>query len=247
MTDPARTDAETAVSMPTWMRQISQLVPRVQAHQLTRFTAPAGATPRHASVLILFADGPTGPELLLLERAAGMRAHPGQVAFPGGSRDDRDVDAAAVALREAQEETGLDPAGVEIVGVLPALWLPATDFMVAPVIGWWREPVAVRAVDPAETASVHVVPLADLLDPANRGRARHPSGYVGPAFLVGELLVWGFTAGVIARLLGLLGWERPWDPERYIELPAEVIAGSQRDIARSRSTITIPLAEDDRA
>jgi hypothetical protein len=132
--------------------------------------------------------------------------------------------------REAEEETGLDPSGVDIVGVLPALWLPVSDFMVTPVIGWWRTPTSVRAVDPAETASVHVIAVADLLDPANRGRVRHPSGYVGPAFQVGKVLVWGFTAGVLARLLALIGWERPWDKDRYFDLPSPAAPGASRDI-----------------
>lgn len=241
----AHTPAGAAATMPAWMLDIAELVPRVKAHQLTRFSAPAGATPRHASVLILFSEGAAGPELLLLERAADMRAHPGQVAFPGGSRDDGDADEVAVALREAQEETGLDPTGVDVVGVLPALWLPPTDFLVTPVVGWWRAPVAVSAVDPAETASVHVVPVNDLLHPANRGRTRHPSGHVGPAFLVGDLLIWGFTAGVIARLLALLGWERPWDLKRDIELPAQVVADSQRDLARWRPKVVVDLVDDD--
>jgi 8-oxo-dGTP pyrophosphatase MutT (NUDIX family) len=210
MTEPGR---------PGWLYDIARVVPQIKAHQLSTFKPPADANPRAAAVLILFGEGSAGPDVLLLERAADMRAHPGQVAFPGGSQDPTDADAVAAAMREAEEETGLDPAGVDVVGVLPTLWLPATDFLVTPVIGWWRLRSAVHAVDPAETASVHVVPVSDLLDPANRGRVKHPSGYVGPAFQVGEIVVWGFTAGVLARLFGLLSWEREWDPERYIELP----------------------------
>ncbi len=219
-------------SMPDWMGDVAAALPRIKAYQLTSFQPPAGGTPRAASVLILFGEGPTGADVLLLERAADMRAHPGQVAFPGGTQDESDADAVTAALREAEEETGLDPAGVDIVGALPTLWLPATDYLVTPVVGWWRQKVAVRAVDPAETASVHVVPVADLLDPANRGRVKHPSGYVGPAFQVGTILVWGFTAGILSRLFGLLGWEQAWDEEQYFELPGEVMAGSLRDMAR---------------
>jgi 8-oxo-dGTP pyrophosphatase MutT (NUDIX family) len=216
---------------PSWMAEVAAAVPRIKVHQLTSFRPPADGSPRAASVLILFGEGPRGAEVLLLERAAEMRAHAGQVAFPGGRQDEADADAVAAALREAEEETGLDPSGVDVVGVLPALWLPVTDFLVTPVIGWWHTPMTVRAVDPAETASVHVIAIADLLDPANRGRVRHPSGYVGPAFTVGRVLVWGFTATVLARLFGLLGWERPWDDERYIELPDAVVAGAARDLA----------------
>lgn len=218
--------------MPAWMADVADALPSITARQLTSFRAPAGSHPRAASVLILFGDGPRGAEVLLLQRASDMRAHPGQVAFPGGSRDADDADAAATALREAEEETGLDPHGVDVVGVLPALWLPPTGFLVTPVVAWWWRPVAVRAVDAQETASVHVVAVDDLVDPANRGQVRHPSGYVGPAFLVGDLLVWGFTAGVLARLFAIFGWERSWDATRLIELPDETIAGSMRDLSQ---------------
>jgi 8-oxo-dGTP pyrophosphatase MutT (NUDIX family) len=234
--------------MPAWMHDVIRAVPGITAHQLVGLhRPPRGGAPRAASVLVLFGEGVRGPELLLLERAADMRAHPGQVAFPGGSQDETDADAVAAALREAEEETGLDRNGVDIVGVLPALWLSATDFLVTPVIGWWRTQGEVHAVDPAETASVHVIAVADLLDPAHRGRVRHPSGYVGPAFQVGRVLVWGFTAIILAGLFRELGWERPWDPERYFELPAAVLAGSQRDLDRRRAAAGLATAADQRA
>jgi 8-oxo-dGTP pyrophosphatase MutT (NUDIX family) len=233
--------------MPGWMRDIAAAVPQMTATQLINHRPPAGGAPRAASVLVLFGEGQRGAELLLLERAADMRAHPGQVAFPGGSQDETDADAVAAALREAEEETGLDPRGVDIVGVLPPLWLAATDYLVTPVIGWWHSPGKVHAVDPAETASVHVISVDDLLDPAHRGRVRHPSGYVGPAFQVDEVLVWGFTAHVLAGFFRELGWEREWDQERYFELPAAVLAGSRRDLARRRAAAGVATAEDRRA
>lgn len=215
--------------LPGWMRQVVDAASTIRAEDLTSVWPPEDADPRESAVLMLFGEGADGPELLLTERSHTMRSHPGQVAFPGGSIDPGETPA-QTALREAEEETGIDPAGVDVVGVLPALWLPVSDFMVTPVIGWWRRRVAVRAVDPAETASVHVVAVDDLLDPANRGRVRHPSGYVGPAFQVGDVLVWGFTAGVLARLFGLLGWERPWDEDQYFALPGAVAAGSTPDV-----------------
>lgn len=232
--------------MPAWMREVARAVSHITADQLTSFRPPPGGTPRAASVLLLFGEGPRGAEILLLERAADMRAHPGQVAFPGGGRDETDADAVTAALREAEEETGLDPASVDIVGVLPELWLPATDFLVTPVVGWWHTPMPVRPVDPVETASVHVVPVADLLDPGHRGRVKHPSGYVGPAFRVGEILVWGFTAGVLARLFGVLGWDREWDAERYFELPDDALAGSLRDLAGRGAASGVATAEGTR-
>ncbi|MFC8305341.1 NUDIX hydrolase [Streptomyces olivaceus] len=164
-----------------------------------------------------------GPELLLMERAGSLRSHPGQPAFPGGALDPEDGDPRGdgplrAALREAEEETGLDPAGVQLFGVLPKLYIPVSGFVVTPVLAWWREPSPVGVVDPGETARVFTVPVADLTDPANRVTTLHPSGHRGPAFLVESALVWGFTAGVIDRLLHFAGWERPWDREKQVPL-----------------------------
>ena len=113
-----------------------------------------------------------------------MRSHAGQVSFPGGSVDPSDDGPAPRALREAREEAGLDPAGVDVVGELPSLYLPPSGFVVTPVLAWWREPSPVSVVDPAEVARVVRVPLRELLDPDHRATSRHPSGYLGPAFNV---------------------------------------------------------------
>ena len=103
--------------------------------------------------------------------------------------------------------------------MLPTLWIPVTNFLVTPVLAWWREPHEVGPADPAEVARVARLPVADLVDPANRLRVRHPSGWIGPAFEVGGMLVWGFTAGVLSTLLELAGWARPWPDGRVAELP----------------------------
>ncbi|WP_078763653.1 NUDIX hydrolase [Marinactinospora thermotolerans] len=165
---------------------------------------------RHSAVLILFGDGPDGPDVLLIQRNTGLRRHSGQPAFPGGSLDPDDDGPVACALREAQEETGLDPAGVDVLGVLPELYIAHSGFRVTPVLAWWREPSEVRPVDVGEVASVARVPVAELADPTNRLLTRHPDGSTGPAFRVRGMLVWGFTAAILNRLLVLGGWERPW-------------------------------------
>jgi hypothetical protein len=105
------------------------------------------------------------------------------------------------------------------LALLPELYLPPSGFLVSPVLAFWREPGAVRPVDPAETAVVARVPVADLVDPANRGQVHHPSGYTGPAFQVADLLVWGFTAGLVDALLELGGCAGPWARNRVYELP----------------------------
>ncbi|MBR7675486.1 NUDIX hydrolase [Streptomyces daliensis] len=209
--------------LPGWLAPVARAARTVAPEQLSRFLPPADGGGRPSAVLVLFGEGPRGPELLLMERASSLRSHAGQPSFPGGALDPEDGDPLGegplrAALREAEEETGLDPAGVRIFATLPALYIPVSGFVVTPVLGWWREPTPVAPVDPAETARVFTVPVAELTDPANRATSVHPSGHRGPAFTVGNALVWGFTAGVIDRILHYAGWERPWDREKRVPL-----------------------------
>ena len=217
-------------------------------------SAPASPLNKEASVLILFGaldDTPSttdfegcpenvGADLdvLLLVRASTLRTHAGQPAFPGGKIDPEDRDLAErtgepvahiAALREAVEETGLNPSGVKILGQLQTLPLPVSNFMVTPVIGWWDSPVAVNVVDYNESALIARVPVRDLLNPANRHTAyikRGRTSHRTPAFDVrlpatgaaaeagqggAEFTVWGFTAILLDRIFDSLGWSVPWD------------------------------------
>ncbi|ANW19556.1 NUDIX hydrolase [Streptomyces clavuligerus] len=213
----------TSEGLPPWLDPVVRFARTARPRQLSSFLPPSDGGGRQSAVLILLGEGDSGPELLLMERAGNLRSHAGQPAFPGGALDPEDGDPATTgplraALREAEEETGLDPAGVQLFGVLPRLYIPVSGFVVTPVLGWWREPSPVGAVDPAETARVFTVPVADLTAPGNRAMAVHPRGHLGPAFTVEGALVWGFTAGVIDRLLHFAGWERPWDRNRRLPL-----------------------------
>jgi 8-oxo-dGTP pyrophosphatase MutT (NUDIX family) len=154
-----------------------------------RHGAPS-ATARRSAVLILFGQGPAGPDVLLIEKSAHLRSHAGQPAFPGGGADPGEDYPVGTALREAQEEVGVDPASVRVLATLPALFLGPSDNVVVPVVGWWDDPREIATADPREVAKVARVPLAELVDPVNRFRVRHPAGYVGPAFGVAGMVVW---------------------------------------------------------
>jgi 8-oxo-dGTP pyrophosphatase MutT (NUDIX family) len=205
---------------PEWLREFAATASGMHVPAL--FRPPANGA-RAAAVLILFGDGPDGPDLLLLQRASTLRKHAGQPAFPGGSIDPGDGGPIGAALREAAEETGLDPSGVTVLATMPEMYVAHSKFRVTPVVAWWREPSAVGAADPREVASVARVPLSELTDPANRLRIRGPSGHIGPAFRVRGMLVWGFTAGILHAVLEAGGWDRPWDTDRVEDLPAEAV------------------------
>jgi 8-oxo-dGTP pyrophosphatase MutT (NUDIX family) len=215
---PERLDPGAA---PGWLGPLLTAVAGLDVTELSRLNQPQpGVTPRrHAGVLVLFGETEDdGPDLLLQERAGGLGTHAGQVSFPGGGLEAQDGDLVATALREAAEETGLEPSGVDPVGLLPELFIPHSGYLVRPVLAYWREPVAVHAVDAAESAAVARVPVSELADPANRFVVRHSSGWLGPAFDGAGMVVWGFTGGIIDTILRLGGWERPWSSPEIRDL-----------------------------
>ena len=220
------------MTIPAWLHPVREGAQTISVDQLTRFSPPEDADTRAGATLMLFGEGDDGRrELLLTERSHDMRSHPGQVSFPGGAVDPGDASSEAAALREAEEETGLDPAGVHIFGRLPDLWLPPSNFSVTVHLGWWAEPSPVSVVDPNEVHAVLRVPIDELLDPAHRFTVVGPSTWRSPGFWIGEgkdLLLWGFTAGVISRLFDHVGWTRPWDRDREEKLPEHMLGGRER-------------------
>jgi 8-oxo-dGTP pyrophosphatase MutT (NUDIX family) len=211
--------------LPEWLEPVREGAATIDPRTLSRFDPPADANPRQSAVLILFGEGEDGPDLLLTERSHTMRSHPGQVSFPGGGIDPGETPTQA-AIREAWEETGLDRSGVEVFAELPKLWLPPSNNHVTPMVGHWRTPSPVHAVDPAEVHAVYRVSIRHLVDPANRYMVKHPSGLVGPGFWVGpenDVMLWGFTGGVVNALLEHVGWSRPWDTDVHVDLPERLV------------------------
>jgi len=213
---------------------------QLEPQHFSRFLPPDQGG-RQSAVLILFGPGADGGEdVVLTERSHSMRSHAGQVSFPGGAIDPGDDGPASAALREAQEEVGLDPTGVQIVAELPALFLPPSNFVVTPVLAWWARPSPISVVDHREVARVLRAPLSELTDPARRFTITHPSGFIGPAFDVDGLLVWGFTAGLLSKVIELAGLERSWDRADHRPLPAHFVGARDGTVARPARSVTDP-------
>lgn len=222
---------------------------QLEEHLSRGFTFPFEVPPvpqigsgvRDSAVLILFgaldrvpaadlssavAPVPSELDVLLTRRSHGLRNHAGQIAFPGGGVELGDRSYAETALREAHEETGLNPSGVDILGSLPQAHIPVSNYVVTPVIGWWRLPSEVAA-DHSESVEVFRVPVAELVDPAARRTAvlrRGGEVYRGPAFVLGPQfgghVVWGFTALLLAGIFETIGWAMPWDQNLLWEVPS---------------------------
>ena len=181
-----------------------QVVPQEDA-DFPRYAHSPELKPVPAAVLVPIVNHPGGLTLMLTQRTAHLHDHAGQISFPGGRVDDGDSDRIATALREAEEETGLNPSRVEIIGRLPDYDIP-TGFRVTPIVGWVEPPFELKP-DPFEVADVFEVPLGFFLDPANHqrhsdmknGRIRY---YYSMPY--GERNIWGATAGMLYSLYQIL-------------------------------------------
>jgi 8-oxo-dGTP pyrophosphatase MutT (NUDIX family) len=185
---------------PGWLAPLVNSLRQAQPRQLsTNDPLASRLSDRQAAVLILIGGvGPDEATVVLTERAVGLRDHPGEVSFPGGSWEHGDASPVATALREAAEETGVDPTDVTPLALLPRLFIRASGFDVTAVVGYWHRPGPLAPTDPAETLRVLCIPLRRLAEPA-RWRDYVTAGWHGPSTrLDDDALVWGYTAEVLA-------------------------------------------------
>jgi 8-oxo-dGTP pyrophosphatase MutT (NUDIX family) len=168
--------------------------------------ADPAAAPTPAAVLVGLIERPEGPALLLTQRTEHLRDHAGQICLPGGRIEPADAGPAAAALREAEEEIGLAPERVGVLGELPT-YRTITGFRIHPVVGWVSPPVTLRP-DPHEVAEVFEVPLHFVLDPENHRRQSYRRGALTRGYYVLPYqgrFIWGATAGILVNLARVLG------------------------------------------
>jgi 8-oxo-dGTP pyrophosphatase MutT (NUDIX family) len=236
---------------PSWLRPLMDNVGeipdayrrRLPADVLAMVTAARSAAHgdgREAAVLVLFSGPESGPadggvpdeaDLLLTVRASSLRHHAGQAAFPGGASDPTDSGPVATALREAHEETGIDVTRLHPLVTMERTFIAPSQFHVIPVLAYSPDPGPVAVVNEAETAIVSRVPVRAFINPDNRlmvYRGDLGNRWAGPAFLLNQMLVWGFTGQVISAVLDVAGWAKPWDANDVRELDdAMVLVGKQ--------------------
>lgn len=156
---------------------------------------------RQSAVLVPLVERNGGTTVLLTERSSGLKHHAGQVSFPGGRIESHDEDPRAAALRETEEEVGIAPAEVQVIGYLDT-YVTGTGFSIVPVVGRVR-PYRELDLDATEVASAFEVPLDYLIDPANqRIASREFYGERVEFYEIdyGGRLIWGATAGIIVGL-----------------------------------------------
>jgi 8-oxo-dGTP pyrophosphatase MutT (NUDIX family) len=219
---------------PTWLKRLVDNAGDVTDPFDRKLLATmAAVTPtqrkRDAAVLALFSgpadtvgdELPDDADLLVTVRASTLRNHAGQAAFPGGAADPGDGGPVFTALREAREETGLDTTRLAPLVVLERMFIPPSGFHVVPVLAYSPDPGPVGVVDASETAIVARVPVRAFINPENRlmvYRKQNTRASAGPAFLLNEMLVWGFTGQVISAMLDVAGWAKPWNTRDVREL-----------------------------
>ena len=187
-------------------QRLARIEPRSEGSVIGDWPGAGGAQPRPAAVLIpLVLHERHSPTVLFTRRTNHLHHHPGQISFPGGGMEEGDSSAEETALREAEEEIGLAPERIELIGRLPD-YLTGTGFCVTPIVGLLHPPIKLK-LDGFEVAEAFEVPLAHFLDPANhRQHSIRINGSVRQfhAMPYGDYFIWGVTAGMLMVLYRLL-------------------------------------------
>lgn len=184
-----------------------------QAQMATKFRSKPDRTQeyyknaRQGAVLILLYPDANNIKTTLIQRPVYEGVHSGQIAFPGGKKEEEDADLITTALREANEEVNIDPQQVVVVGSLTELYIPPSNFLVTPVVGFSRERPDLQP-DNFEVASILEVSVEEMTDPNIRGvkpiTPREGITFDSPYFNLQGRTVWGATAMMISELNAII-------------------------------------------
>jgi 8-oxo-dGTP pyrophosphatase MutT (NUDIX family) len=162
---------------------------------------------RNASVLVGLFDQNNETHVAFIRRASTLRAHSGEIAFPGGAADVSDVSPIVTALREAQEEIGLDPSRVEVLGIMPPVFTVVSNFLITPVVAYLPEGPGKLQLQMSEVAEIILLPLQGLANPAIYHTEQWMQDNVPHTvyfFDYASYRIWGATARMLNTLLELL-------------------------------------------
>ncbi|MHA2787877.1 NUDIX hydrolase [Corynebacterium sp. S7] len=231
---------------PQWLEPLARhrenggAVPNLYTRSNTKTTENADAgvstkvSTKEAAVLMLFsgvrgsATLPRDAGILLTHRTPTMRTHSGQMAFPGGRIDPGDRGPVDAALREAWEETGLDPDAVTPLTTLDTVRVRGNGYPVHPVVAYNHSEAKTWVASEDETDDVFVASLEELLAPESRLMVGW-ADWTGPAFKINGYLVWGFTAALLAGVFTASGWDIPWHSERIYDLEDALARSRNRE------------------
>ncbi len=179
---------------------------------------------KHAAVLVLVVNhpGPKMPTIVFTQRTAHLTDHAGQISFPGGRVEPHDVDAAATAIRETVEETGVNAQMIDVVGTLPQ-YTTGTGYRITPVVAWADQPLQ-YSPDEREVSEVFEVPAPFLLDPRNhRQESAMYKGRMREYFAIpyNNRYIWGATAGMLITFSRVVAHAEGWDKLGPISMPRD--------------------------
>jgi 8-oxo-dGTP pyrophosphatase MutT (NUDIX family) len=174
---------------------------QARLRELMNFSDPAGATESSVLILLYPINGSTGLVLMLRPEYPGV--HSGQISLPGGKFEDSDMTLVNTALRESQEEIGIDPAKVQVIGQLTGMYIPPSNFMVTPFIGYSLAQPKFTA-DPVEVAKIIEIEVSDLVEKRFR-KMKTMKLSMGmtirvPSFYINGNIIWGATAMILSEL-----------------------------------------------